>query len=393
MQTPYYVGLDVHKKTVACCVKTAEGRIVQEETVKSTRKDLVAWAQSLDRPWVGAMEATLFTGWIYDTLAPHARSLRVGHPAMMRAIAASKKKSDRLDAGKIADLVRCDLLPECYMAPRELRDLRRELRWRNFLVSVATRLKNKSAGLLMECGVEYNKKRLHGKKYFESLVGNLTDVPPSLERMLRFDRATQELFTRTQKRLLGRLESDARLRERVGLLQTIRGVGQALALTWVLEVGDPQRFRSNRRAVSYCGLCSALSQSGGKTFRGPISKQRNKNLQVMLIEAAKIAPRWNPQLKAVHALEAARSNRNRATLAVARKLVAYLLFVDKNGKPFEPRGAEATEEGAASESPGAAPGATASGKGGREKPTASLMESARPAREKTTTRAKGSSDR
>jgi transposase len=283
------------------------------------------------------MEATLFTGWIYDTLAPHARSLEVGHPAMMRAIAASKKKNDRLDARKIADLVRCDLLPACSMAPREMRDLRRELRWRNFLVSVATRLKNKSAGLLMECGVEYSKQRLHGRKYFESLVGNLADVPASLERMLRFDQATQELFTRTQKRLLNQLEKDARLRERVARLQSIRGVGQALALTWALEVGDPQRFRSIRRAVSYCGLCSALQQSGGKTARGPISKQRNKHLQVMLIEAAKIAPRWNPQLKTVHDREVARSNKNQATLAVARKLVAYLLFVDKSGQPFTPR--------------------------------------------------------
>jgi len=407
MQTPYYVGLDVHKKTVACCVKTADGRIVEESTVKATRKDLVAWAGSLDRPWVGAMEATLFTGWIYDTLLPHARSLHVGHPAMMRAIAASKKKNDRLDASRIADLVRCDLLPECYMASREVRDLRRELRWRNFLVSLTTRLKNKSAGLLMECGVEYSKRKLHGKKYFEALVGNLTDVPPSLERMLRFDAATLELFTRTQKRLLGQLENDARLCDRVALLQTIRGVGQALALTWALEVDDPWRFRSIRRAQSYCGLCSALKQSAGKTVRGPISKQRNKNLQTMLIEAAKIAPRWNPQLKAVYEREAARSNRNQATLAVARKLVAYLLAVDKSGKPFTPREESVANQDSNDAAPDPLPGTATPGnrrtskkaasdqnralKGGETK--ARAVSVSRPPRKKTTTRAKRSSDR
>ncbi len=69
----------------------------------------------------------------------------------------------------------------------------------------------------------------------------------------------------------------------------------------------------------------------------PISKQRNKHLQTILIEAAKIAPQWNPQLKAVHEKEIGRGNRNRATLAVARKLVAYLLAVDKSGKDFEVR--------------------------------------------------------
>lgn len=338
MKTVYYVGMDVHKKTVSVCVKRPDGTVVNEAKLKATRPDLLAWARSLKRPWVGAMEATLFTGWIYDTLAPLALDLKVGHPAMMRAIGASKKKNDRLDAAKVADLVRCDLLPECYMAPRETRDLRRALRFRHFLVRTATALKNKSACLLMECGVEYNKERLHGKRYFSELVENLADVPDSLAEMLRFDHGVAELFERTQKRMLNRLERDARLRERVERLRTIRGVGQTLALVWALEIGDPRRFSSIRKAVSYCGLCSAQRESAGKTARGPLSKQRNKHLQWALIEAAKVAPRWNPALKEVHDRELARSNKNQATLAVARKFVAYLLAVDKRDKPFETRG-------------------------------------------------------
>jgi hypothetical protein len=62
------------------------------------------------------MEATIFTGWIYDHLLPHAAGVKVAHPLMLRAIAASKKKNDRIDAGKIADCLRCDFLPECHMA-------------------------------------------------------------------------------------------------------------------------------------------------------------------------------------------------------------------------------------------------------------------------------------
>jgi transposase len=107
-----------------------------------------------------------------------------------------------------------------------------------------------------------------------------------------------------------------------------------MALTWILEVGDPARFSSSRDAISYCGLCSAQRESAGKEQRGPISKKRNKHLQTMLIEAAKLAPNWNPQLAALHEKELARGNRNRATLAVARKLVEYLLAVDRRGTPF-----------------------------------------------------------
>ena len=123
------------------------------------------------------MEATLFTGWIYDLLKPLAQELKVAHPAMLKAITASKKKNDKVDARKIADLLRCDLLPECYMAPSAMRDLRRVLRYRNLVVRQATRMKNRIAGLLMETGTPYNKERLHGKAYFSELLGSLREMP------------------------------------------------------------------------------------------------------------------------------------------------------------------------------------------------------------------------
>jgi len=103
----------------------------------------------------------------------------------------------------------------------------------------------------------------------------------------------------------------------------------------VLEIGDPTRFSSIKKAVSYCGLCSAQKESGGKEQRGPISKKRNKHLQTVLIEAAKLAPRWNPLLAEIYSRELKRGNRNQATLAVARKLVAYMMAVDKRNKEFE----------------------------------------------------------
>ncbi|MBU1235089.1 MAG: IS110 family transposase, partial [Proteobacteria bacterium] len=120
----------------------------------------------------------------------------------------------------------------------------------------------------------------------------------------------------------------------VELLRSIRGIGEVTALTWVLEIGDVNRFSRISQAVSYCGLCSAQKESAGKEIRGPLSKKRNKHLQTVLIEAAKLAPHWNPQLAEVHERELEKGNRNRATLAVARKLVAYMLAVDKNQKRF-----------------------------------------------------------
>jgi transposase len=337
MNVNQYIGFDVHKKSVSYCVKIADGIIVEEGKLRATHEALRQWAEKRQESWRGAMEATLFSGWIYDALKPFAAELQVGHPAMMKAIGASKKKNDKLDARKIADLVRCDLLPACYVAPAEIRELRRLLRYRNLVVRQAVRMKNRMSGLLMEVGAEYNKQQLHGKQYFMELLDTLAEAPDSVKDLLQLSRGAMEMFETTQQQLLVRLKRDQLLSKRVTLLESIRGVGEVTALTWALEVGDPHRFSSVAHAVSYCGLTSALVSSADKQQRGPISKQRNAHLQTVLIEAAKLAPRWNPQLAAVHARELERGNRNRATLAVARKLVAYLLAVDKSGQAFQVR--------------------------------------------------------
>lgn len=338
MEAYYYVGLDIHKKTVSYCMKAADGTIVDEGKVLARRRDLNRWAGGIDGRWSGAMEATLFTGWIYDELLPYAERLEVGHSLMLRAIAASKKKSDRIDARILSDLLRCNLFPSCYMAPREQRDLRRVLRYRNLLVREATRMKNKTSGLLMEVGAQYNKKKLHGKRYFGRLLDSLDYVPESVVELLRLTRSNLDVFEAGQQRLIEALKTHPDLRERVERLRTIRGVGQVTALTWALEIGDPLRFATRKKAVSYCGLCSALNESAGVAKRMPLSKQRNKHLQTVLVEAANLAPRWNPQLAYVYEKQIAKgADENRATLAVARKLVAYMLHVDKTGKEFKPR--------------------------------------------------------
>ena len=179
------------------------------------------------------------------------------------------------------------------MAPPEIRQPRRVLRYRNLLVQQAVRLKNRIGGVLMECGEEYVKSRLHGKAYFYKLLDGLQHTPESAIELLAISRGMLETFQDLERRLL-------------------RG----------LEVAEAERFGSVRCAVSYRGLCAAQRESAGNQQRGPLSKQRNKHLQRVLIEAAKLAPRFNPELREVHERELLRGSRNRATLAVARKLVA-----------------------------------------------------------------------
>ena len=131
----YYVGLDVHKKTISYCVKDASGRVHQEGKINATRLELDAWMKTLPQPWTAAMEATIFPGWIFDYLLAHAAAVKVAHPVMLRAIAAAKKKNYGIDAGKLADCLRCDFLPECPMAITEIRERRSSISSRSPIAS------------------------------------------------------------------------------------------------------------------------------------------------------------------------------------------------------------------------------------------------------------------
>ena len=332
----YYIGLDVHKKTISYCVKDASGQVHREGTIGATRNELDWWIKTLTQLRIMAMEATIFTGWIYDHLLPHAEQVKVAHPLMLRAIAAAKKKNDRIDASKIADCLRCDFLPECHMATTAIRDRRRTLRYRHLLVRQMVQMKNRISGLLLETGVSHNKQRLHKVRYFRELLTTNEEIDESIRPLLKLSRDTIVRLQKTEYALVSSLQRDPLLADRVKRLRTVPGVGPITALTWALEIGDVTRFPSIKQAISYCGLCGDEKSSADKVMRTPLSKQRNKHIQRVLIEAAKLAPRLDHDLAAVYEKAKQKGNANRATLAVARKMVAWLLAVDREERDFVP---------------------------------------------------------
>jgi transposase len=253
---------------------------------------------------------------------------------MLRAIATAKKKNDKIDASKIADCLRCDFLPECHMASKDIRDRRRTLRYRHLLVRQMVQMKNRISGLLMETGVSHNKQRLHGVKYFCELLESNKEVDMSIRPLLRISRETITRLQKTDYALISSLERDPLLCERLKNLRTVPGVGPITALTWAVEIGDVSRFHSTKQAISYCGPCGDEKSSAEKVMRTPISKQRNQHIQRVLVEAAKLAPKQSHELALIYEKEKQKGPANRATLAVARKRVAYLLAVDRERRAF-----------------------------------------------------------
>jgi transposase len=333
----YYIGMDVHKRTISFCAKRADGALVKRGRIPARRESLGA----LVTHWPTAaaqygMEATLTSHWVYDHLRELGCDARMGHALRMKAIAAGKHSNDKLDAATIADLLRTQFFPEVRVIGAELRHLREQLRFRNLLVKQMVQWKNKISGLLLRYGVEDVDSRRAGQRSTWSELQGCPDLPDPVAALIRRAIPLRDLLSRSERCVVKHVARHPLIAERVRRLRSIPGVGLLTALTWTLEIGEVERISSSKKAVSYCGLCGGDSVSADKHYRGPLSKQRNRHLQTTLVEAAKLAPRYNPALKAEHDRELQHGDPNQATLAVARKLVKVLLALDRSGATYDP---------------------------------------------------------
>ena len=264
IQFSYYVGLDVHRKTISFCIKRADGTVVKAGKIAATREAIAEWARGFDAPWCCGLEATICSRWIYEQIKLYAAEVRMANPAKLKAISAAKRKNDALDASALADYLRCNLFPACYVPPIEYESLRCYLRERALLVKTRVMFKNKTAGLLIQRGVPYETKSLHGKRYFAALLSDNSALIEDLKPLLAFNRTQIEQFEQMDELIVRQLVTNPLLRQRVECLKSIAGVGDITALSWAVEVGEPSRFPNEGHAISYCGLCSRENESAGK---------------------------------------------------------------------------------------------------------------------------------
>jgi transposase len=164
--------------------------------------------------------------------------------------------------------------------------------------------------------VSHNKRQLHRVGYFRDLMVSNENIDDSIRPLLQLSRDTITRLQGTESALVRSLQRDPLLTARVQRLKTVPGVGPITALTWALEMGDISRFRSIRQVISYCWLCGDEKRSAEKVMRTPLSRQRNKHIQSWLVEAVKLAPRYDHDLALVYENEKKKGNANRATLAV-----------------------------------------------------------------------------
>jgi transposase len=288
-----------------------------------------------------AFEAAFGTGWLVELLEGYGFGPHLVHPSRCKAIASARLKNDKADAEILAQLLRADLLPEAWIAPPAVRQLRALLRHRVQLVRLRTLLRNRIHAVLADHG--------HGRpagcwsgpgrEWLASLP-----LPAASREVIEDDLALIDALEVPIDRLDCEIRQRARSDPRVKVLTQLPGVGPFTALVILAEIGDVSRFGSARKLASWAGLTPTVRGSDRVAHYGHISKQGSAWLRWVLCEAAQTAKR-SPQFADGYQAIARRRGKKIATTAVARKLLtrAWHLLTDAGLAVPQPAAAAAPE--------------------------------------------------
>jgi transposase len=253
-----------------------------------------------------------------------------GASAQDQAIASARVKNDAVDARTLAHLLRTDLLPEAYIAPRELRDLRDLLRHRVALTRMRSALKQRAGAILAEQGIQRPYSDMFGPSGLRFLDG--LELRESPRRRLDSTLALIADFTREIDRTTGEIDARAKQDPYVEVLRQIRGVGRYIAMLVIAEVGDIGRFQSARRLCSWAGMTPTGHSSDQRTRLGHISHQGSPALRWALVEAAQHAARGGGPLRESYERIAKRRGGQVAKVAVARKVLTLCFYGLRDGE-------------------------------------------------------------
>lgn len=290
-----YVGLDVHKNQTSICLLDENGRKVFNRKVRGDARIVFEVLKKIKQPFSVCFEASTGYGFWYENLSRIAEHVCVAHPGHLRLIFKSKRKSDRIDALKLAKLLYLDEVPQVYVPKADIRAWRSLIEFRHRLVHERTRAKSRMRALLRSHGIRapYRLWNRKGLKWLSEL-----DFEQSMDAIKR-DMILDDIEggNRKIKRVEKELALVAGRHPGVSLLQTIPGVGIRTAEAVVAYVDDPSRFRSIKTMGSYVGLIPCLDASADVYRYGHITKEGPATVRKLLVEAGWQAIRRSPGVK------------------------------------------------------------------------------------------------
>lgn len=328
-----YIGLDVHKKRTYMKAVDEEGNIIREEKFLTTIDELDKFVETIEEGDQVALEASTSGMFVYEQLERHKVNVKVAHPQQVRAIASAKVKTDQIDAEVLAQLLRMNYLPEAYVPPQNMRELRVLVRHRVSLVRLRVQVKNKIHALLTAEGISSPYSDLFGVGGMEFL--KQTRLNPSRKHAMNQLTQLIENINQMVDETTELLEDKVATMPEVMWLTSLRGIGTYCALLILAEVGDIHRFPTPKPLVSYVGLHPRVCQSGDTTRYGHISRQSNGLLRWALIQAAHKAIQKPGRFQQVYLKLAARKPKQVAITATARHMLESVYWVLTKQEPYK----------------------------------------------------------
>jgi transposase len=320
-----YIGLDVHKHyLIALGVDEDLNVVLPARRVELSH--LETWMKkTLTKQDDVVLEMTTNTWQLYDELCEYAGSVLVVHPPHVALITRSQVMNDKIAASILARLLAKGLLVGIWVPPQDIRELRGLVAQRKKMTELATQAKNRLHAVLQRHHLlppDGNPFRASQKNWWLALpMGPLERVN------VQSDLETLQFAENQLMQLTSMMAEIANQREEVIRLLQLPGFGVVTAVTVWAAIGDIQRFADPQHLVGYAGLGTKVHHSGMTSRSGRITKAGRRDLRVVLIEAAQVAANSHPHWKAELARLQPRLGRNKAIVAIARKLLVTAWYI------------------------------------------------------------------
>ena len=319
-QIERYIALDIHKEYVL-----AGGQNAKQEWVLPPRQIRMAkfreWASAnLCEGDAVVLETTTNVWDIYDVVAPLATRTVVAHAGAVRQIAEARVKTDKEDVKRLIRLLIADIVPEVWIPPTEVRELRGMISYRNRLVKMGTMVRNRLQSLLHRHNILLPKGKLLDANWWQEQKMSALEkmqIQQELAMLEQLDKHKREVNAELGRQCL----QEPWGAQAVRLLQ-LPGFGVVMTMIVLSAIGDIHRFESAKYLVGYAGLGAGIHESGKEHIEKRITKSGRKELRWALVEAAWQAIRISPYWKDQYEKYLRRMRRpNQAIVVIARKLL------------------------------------------------------------------------
>ena len=327
----WIIGCDFHPSWQQISFFDLDTGEIGERKLMNGNGEAERFYRRLPVPSLIGVEACGNSQWFLDLLQQLGHEVWVGDAAQIRASYVRRQKTDRRDAAHILELLRQDRFPRLWTPSAEQRDLRQLLIHRHKLVEIRSRVKNGLQHLMLNRGVQ----KKH-KLWSQAGQKALRELP--LEGWAAQRRQDLLALLAILNEHIGELdqatEAAAEQHAQARLLMTQPGVGPITSLAFALTIGDPTRFRRGKQVASYLGLIPREHSSGGRQKLGAISKQGNRLVRMLLVEAVQNVTRQDESFRKPYQQRCHRMAKGVAKVAAARRLAVRLYWMMRTQTPY-----------------------------------------------------------